>query len=349
MQKILFIFILLALLSCKNDDFEGAYEDVNEPYLFEIPSNFPEMHYNLEHNPLTTKGVELGRKLFYDGRLSSTNIVSCAFCHEQPHAFTHHNHNLSHGVNDRVGRRNTSATQNLAFQPWFFFDGATSNLDTVSILPIHDENEMDETIPNIIEKLSEDAAYQKLFNQAFEDGEVNSTNMMLALSQFMVIMTSSDSKYDKYVRGEPGGELTPKEIYGLELFNDKCRSCHATDLFTDHQFRNNGLPVNPNLNDKGRAEVSGDPNDDYKFKVPSLRNIELTWPYMHDGRFGSLESVLLHYRSNVQDYPNLDPILRSEDGLGIEMTDEEMEAIIEFLKTLTDYEFITNDELYFRT
>lgn len=348
MKKIVVLIGLVFLISCQNDT-DSAYEDINMPYDFEIPDNFPPLIYNLDRNPLTNYGVELGRKLFYEGRLSSTNIVSCAFCHEQAHAFTHHGHNLSHGVHDRVGRRNTPATQNLGFYDTFFYDGAALNLDMVSIVPIHDENEMDETIPNILEKLRQDEEYQRLFKSAFDDEEITSTNMFRAMSQFMVIMISKDSKYDKYVRNEPGGEMTAKELYGLSLFQSKCASCHATDLFTDNEFRNIGLPINPILQDMGRAEVSGDPADNNKFKVPSLRNVGLTAPYMHDGRFGSLNSVLNHYRTNVQDDANLDPLLRHENGRGIPMTDEEAEAIIEFLHTLTDYEFINNPELYFRT
>lgn len=347
MKKLLFVIVLF-LISCQRDT-GATYEEINEPYAFDVPENFPPLFYDLDRNPLTKYGVELGRKLFYDGRLSSTNIVSCAFCHEQDHAFTHHGHNLSHGVHDRVGTRNTPATQNLAFYNRFFYDGAAVNLDMVSIVPIHDENEMDETIPAILGKLRADEAYQRLFRLAFDDEEITSTNMFRAMSQFMTIMVSKDSKYDKYVRNEEGGNLNELELQGLNLFQSKCASCHATDLFTDNEFRNIGLPINPILQDMGRAEVSGDPADNNKFKVPSLRNVELTAPYMHDGRFGSLTSVLNHYRNNVQDDVNLDPLLRHENGRGIPMTNEEAEAIIEFLKTLTDYEFINNPELYFRT
>ena len=209
-------------------------------------------------------------------------------------------------------------------------------------LPIHDENEMDETIPNIIQKLKQDQDYQRLFSLAFDEEDINSTNMMKALAQFMTIMVSSNSKYDKFVRNEDNVTFTSEETQGRQLFNDKCASCHATDLFTDNKFRNNGLPLNPNINDLGRATVSGLDGDINKFKVPSLRNVELTAPYMHDGRFGTLTSVLNYYRFNVQPAENLDPILVNDDGTtGIPMTDDEAEKIIAFLHTLTDYEFIT--------
>lgn len=345
---ILLVVITISLTSCSEDD-TSNYQAVDEPYNFEIPSNFPEIQYPIGNNPPSKFGVELGRKLFYDGRLSSTGLVNCAFCHEQYHAFTHHGHNLSHGVNDRVGRRNTPATQNLAFLDSYFYDGAVSFLNMVPNLPIHDENEMDETIPNIIQKLKQDQDYQRLFRLAFDGEDINSTNMMKALAQFMTIMVSSNSKYDKFVRNEDNVTFTSEETQGRQLFNDKCASCHATDLFTDNKFRNNGLPINPNINDLGRAEVTFLPEDINKFKVPSLRNVELTAPYMHDGRFGTLNSVLNYYRFNVQPADNLDPILVNDDGtLGIPMTDDEAEKIIAFLRTLTDYEFITNDEFYFR-
>jgi cytochrome c peroxidase len=348
MKKLIIYIVGLLLVACSSDDNqEDAYVAIDEPYNLEIPTYFPELEYTFKNNPLTKNGVKLGKKLFYEGRLSSNNMVSCAFCHEQAHAFTHHGHSLSHGVDDLVGTRNTSAIQNLAFQDEYFFDGAASNLEMVAIVPIHNPVEMNETLPSIISKLEAIPEYQQLFAAAFEDKKINSTNLMKALAQFMTIVVSKDSKYDEMMRGET--QFTPQEEQGFALFESKCASCHATSIFTDNSFRNNGLPVNPRLNDKGRAEVSGSEADLYKFKVPSLRNVELTAPYMHDGRFGTLESVLQHYTSNVEDYPNLDENLRTEHGTGIDLSKEQQEALISFLKTLTDYDFITNDEFYERT
>lgn len=331
------------MCSCSSSD--ADYEDVvaiNELYNLEIPSNFPELKYTYPNNPLTTQGIELGKQLFYDGRLSSTNQVSCAFCHEQQHAFTHHGHDLSHGINDLVGTRNTPALQNLAFMDEFFFDGASNNLEMVSIVPIHNELEMNENLPSIISKISTDPKYIKLFGLAFPDKKISSTNMLKALAQFMTVLISSNSKYDKYVRNETGGEFSTQEKAGLAVFTQKCTSCHATDLFTDNSFRNNGLPLNPRLNDLGREEVSGNQEDRYKFKVPSLRNIALTAPYMHDGRFGSLESVLNFYSNGMVDSETIDPILKTSHGLGISLSSSEKQDLIAFLNTLTDLEFITN-------
>lgn len=338
MKKLMIVLLVCSFFSCKQED---VYTNVE--LAFEQPSNFPEPHYNLSSNPITEKGFELGKKLFYEGKLSSDGVVSCAFCHQQKFAFTHHGHQLSHGVEDREGTRNTPPVQNMAFQKQFSWDGAAFHLDIFPIIPITNPVEMDETVSGILEKLKEDAAYKKLFSQAFEDGQINADNTFKAMSQFMLMMVSANSKYDKYVRVEKGGEFSKQEKKGLELFKAKCASCHTSDLFTDDAFRNNGLPINPEINDLGRMTVTLLEEDKYKFKVPSLRNIELTAPYMHDGRFGSLKSVLNFYATGVQETQNLDPILKNKNGaIGIPLNEQEKEDIIVFLKTLTDEEFITD-------
>ncbi|MGG6229903.1 cytochrome-c peroxidase [Tenacibaculum sp. SDUM215027] len=338
MKKLMIVLLVCSFFSCKKED---VYTNVE--LVFEQPSNFPEPHYTLSSNPITEKGFELGKKLFYEGKLSSDGVVSCAFCHQQKFAFTHHGHQLSHGVEDREGTRNTLPVQNMAFQKQFSWDGAAFHLDMFPIIPITNPVEMDETVTNILEKLRQDASYRKLFSQAFEDGQVNADNTFKAMSQFMLMMVSANSKYDKYVRVEKGGSFSEQEKKGLELFKAKCASCHTSDLFTDDAFRNNGLPINPEINDLGRMTVTLLEEDKYKFKVPSLRNIELTAPYMHDGRFGSLKSVLNFYATGVQETQNLDPILKNENGtIGIPLNEQEKEGIIAFLKTLTDEEFITD-------
>lgn len=330
--------MLFVLVACSKK--EDGYMDINPELELSIPSNFPEIKYDLSRNPPTKLGFELGKKLFYDVRLSSTGFISCGFCHEQAEAFTHHGHQFSHGIDDLEGTRNTPSIQNMAFLDKFAWDGATDQLDLFPIIPITDPVEMGETIPSVMAKIKADGEYQKEFAQAFENGEVNNGNFLKALAQFMVMMISSNSKYDKYVRGEGGGELTKTEMQGLEIFREKCASCHQTDLFTDGSFRNNGLPPIPRLNDIGRAEVTGSKSDEYKFKVPSLRNVGLTAPYMHDGRFGTLEAVLDFYDSGVKDSPTLDPLLKKGEVLGIRLSDMEKSALIAFLGTLTDNGFI---------
>jgi len=343
MKYLVWVLLSVFLMSCNEDE---GYVAVENTFLtVDVPENFPELAYDIEANPPTQLGFELGKKLFYDGKLSSSGFISCGFCHEQSSAFTHHGHQFSHGVNDLEGTRNTPTISNMAFFTEFAWDGATSHLDLFPIIPITNEVEMGETMTSVVNKLIADNEYQKEFEMAFEKGGVNAENFLKALSQFMVMMISSDAKYDKYVRNEEGGELTEDEAYGLAVFQQKCASCHATDLFTDGSFRNNGLPPNSKLNDIGRAEVSGSESDNYKFKVPSLRNVALTAPYMHDGRFGSLESVLNFYTNGMVESETLDNSLRNEDGLGIALNDEEKEVLLAFFEILTDDTFI-NDERF---
>lgn len=344
-MKISYLLTLVfafALGCSDSDSVTAAPEYVDVPLAFMVPSNFPPLAYNLETNPPTQKGFELGKKLFYDGRLSSDGVISCGFCHEQSSAFTHHGHAFSQGVNGVSGTRNTPSIQNLGFQDTFMYDGASGHLDLQPIIPLTSEIEMDGNLESIVAMLNADPEYRRLFGAAFPNKPIDTENMLKALSQFMVMVTSSNSKFDKYRRNEAGGNLTETELQGYAVFGNKCASCHATDLFTDHSFRNNGLPVNPLINDVGRFRVTEREADRYKFKVPSLRNVEKTAPYMHDGRFGTLEAVLSHYSSGVQDSPTLDPILQQNGNPGIPLSAIEKTQLIAFLKTLTDYEYLSD-------
>ncbi|MEP1488540.1 MAG: cytochrome c peroxidase [Algibacter sp.] len=343
MKKIILIILGgICIWSCSKSSNTEVY--VALPLDVVQPSNFPDMVYNLDNNPVTEAGFELGKSLFYDGKLSSNDAIPCAFCHEQAFAFTHHEHTVSHGVNGGIGTRNAQPIQNLAYQSEFMWDGAATHLDFQPIIPLTSEVEMDETLSNVLTKLSVDSYYQKQFPKAFEDGEINSENMLKALSQFMLMMVSSNSKYDKYVRNEDDISLTDIELDGLATFKNKCAICHATDLFTDQSYRNNGLSLNPKLNDKGRYNIFENPDDLYTFKVPSLRNVELSKPYMHDGRFASLEAVLDFYDSGMTDNGNVDELFVRNDGsFGITLSDYEKESIITFLYILTDNEFITDE------
>lgn len=339
----------LVAASCSDNAEEYTpVDEANRRLAFTIPANFSAPVQDIELNYPTHKGFELGRKLFYDGRLSADGTVACAFCHEQPTAFTHHGHDFSHGIGNQIGFRNTPAIQNMIFQSEYFYDGASSSLEMLSIVPIHNPVEMDETLENIAFKLQQDPAYAKLFREAF-NSDATSGNILKALGQFMTMMVSANSRYDKYVRNEPGGTMSPQELQGRNLFAQNCAACHATDLFTDNSFRNNGLPPNPSLDDRGREIVTGFSADRYKFKVPSLRNVALTAPYMHDGRFGSLQSVLSFYSSGVQQSPTLDAQLNHNGVLGIPLTQQEKDALIAFLKTLTDEKYINNPLFYFQT
>lgn len=306
---------------------------------FQQPANFPEPVYNIAGNEVTKEAFELGRKLFYEPRLSRNNTISCGSCHIQSSAFTQHGHDVSHGIDDRLGRRNSPPIMNLAWMPAFMWDGGVFDLDLQPIVPITAHEEMDETIPNILNKLRNHPDYPGFYKKAFGSTEITTANTMKALSQFMIMCISSESKYDSVRRGKSG--FTVEEQAGYTLFKQKCSSCHSEPLFTDNSFRNNGIAIGLN-NDEGRSEVTLNPLDRYKFKVPSLRNLQFTAPYMHDGRFYTLAAVLDHYSGQVQNTPNLDPVLNQPGALGIRLTADDKTKLLSFLKTLSDRKFISN-------
>lgn len=331
----LVLFLTASVISC------GQRDDVNPEIEVKVPPHFPPMVYDLSKNPVTQAGFELGKALFYEGQLSRDGMVSCGFCHQQSAGFTHHGHDLSHGVDDRLGRRNALPIQNLAFYHDFMWDGGIHDLDLQPLAPIENPVEMDESMPNVLEKLRKNPKYPRMFERAFGTPEITGERLLKALSQFMVVMVSANSRYDKYLRGEE--QLTRDELRGMQLFKEKgCESCHSGGLFTDQSYRNNGLSLEFNQ-DLGRYEITLNEEDKYKFRVPSLRNVEVTRPYMHDGRFRNLQMVLDHYSEGMENIPTLDPIFRRPDGkLGIPMTAEEKRLIIAFLRTLTDDEFLTD-------
>ena len=336
---VLLVCFTLNFISCTNDDIDRGIP-INEKYELKYPSYFPSLTFDTIRYPLSKNGIELGRKLFYDGRLSRNNTISCGFCHIQENAFTHHGHNVSHGIDDRLGIRNAPPIQNLAFLNRFMWDGVIHDLAQQSISPISNEDEMDSSIEEIVSKLKNDTNYRSLFKSVFGDESINGERILNALGQFMAAMISSNSRYDVYLKKE--GNLTDEEKYGMNLFQQKCSSCHNGALFTDETFRNTGQYYDAQYKDGGLFRVTLDSVDFMKFRVPSLRNIELTKPYMHDGRFYSLEAVLNFYDENVENQKNLDPILKQNGRIGIPMTENEKKAMITFLKTLTDQKFITN-------
>jgi cytochrome c peroxidase len=338
LRTVLVIIGLLNVTACSEDVMEPL--DKDEVYNLSFPSYFPEMTFDQSGNPVTKNGVELGRQLFYEGRLSRNNTISCGFCHIQENAFTHHGHTVSHGVDDRIGIRNAPPIQNMAFLKRYMWDGVIHNLNEQPVIPITDTNEMDSSMPEVIAKLSTDSKYKKLFKSAYGDENMNGERVLKALSQFMASMISADSKYDSYKQGK--AVLTSEESQGMVLFQQKCASCHSGALFTDESFRNTGMYYNTQYKDAGRYRVTLDQADWMKFRVPSLRNVEYTAPYMHDGRFYTLDAVLNFYSDNVEDNPNLDPKLKENGHVGIAMNIQEKQFIIAFLKMLSDKNFITN-------
>lgn len=334
----LFVLSMLMCTACSDEVMEPL--EKNEAFPLEKPAGFPEMTFDVTGNPVTVNGVVLGKKLFYEGKLSRNNTISCGFCHIQEYAFTHHGHSISHGIDDRLGMRNAPPIQNMAFLKNYTWDGVSHNLDERSLVSITTDFEMDSSLPEAVGKLNADSNYKKMFKAAFGDENITGDRVLKAISQFMATMISADSKYDRMKEGTAA--FTAEESQGMSLFQNKCAACHSGDLFTDESYRNTGMYYNSQLNDRGRYRVTLDWNDNMKFRVPSLRNVEYTAPYMHDGRFYSLDAVMNFYSENVENQPNLDPLLKQDGHIGIPMNSQEKQYIIAFLKTLSDQNFITN-------
>ncbi|MBO0936519.1 c-type cytochrome [Fibrella sp. HMF5335] len=316
------------------------------PYPWKKPANFPDPVYDLTKNPLTVEGVALGKALFYDASLSKDGTITCAFCHSPYTAFAHTDHPVSHGIRDQQGNRNVPGIFNVAWGKTFFWDGGVTDLDLLPIAPIQNPVEMGETMSNVLQKVQRSSRYRPLFQAAYGSDTVTTERFLKSISQFLLTMVSANSPYDKYVRKEAGASLTDAAGRGMVLFQANCAGCHAGALFTDGQYRNNGLPrlTNAKIDDRGRAMITAQDADKYTFKVPSLRNVERTFPYMHDGRFQTLEQVVNHYAAGIQDNPQLDPLLKKNGRIGLSLTAAEQADLVQFLRSLTDSEFITNPE-----
>jgi cytochrome c peroxidase len=306
------------------------------PIYLDVPKGFPKTVYDFTKNPLTEEGFQLGRNLFYDPILSRDNTISCASCHLQQTGFTHVDHDLSHGIEGRIGTRNSLTLQNLAWSKTFMWDGGVNHLDVQYIHPITSEVEMDDSMENVVKKLQNSEKYSKLFKEAFGTEKITGQLTLKAISQFVVMLQTSNSKYDKVLRKEE--KFTEMEQKGYKLFQNHCASCHKEPLFTNDSYENNGLPIDSTLNDFGRMRITENKKDKQKFKVPTLRNIQFTFPYMHDGRFKSLTEVVKHYNLGIEKSETLAKQLQQP----MHLTDNEQTEIIAFLKTLTDKEFLFN-------
>ena len=340
-MKRIYPFIFLIFTACLYASSKDVAEQVFEG--FQTPSNFPAPVYHFSTNQVTQPGFELGRKLFYEPRLSRNNTISCGNCHIQSSAFTQHGHKVSHGIEDRLGTRNSPPIMNLAWSPLLMWDGGIFDLDLQPIAPITNHAEMDETVENVLNKLRGLPEYKALFKKAFGAEDITTATMVKGLSQLMVMCVSSNAKYDSVIRRQ-GPSFTAEEESGYALYKTNCSSCHKEPLFTDNSFRNNGIAIGAN-NDMGRYPVTLNEADKYKFKVPSLRNLSYTAPFMHDGRFATIDEVLEHYTNHVQATQNLDPLLQQNGTTGIALTANEKTKIISFLKTLNDRAFVTDRKL----
>jgi len=314
----------------------SAFDLQQDELKFVVPQGWPKPVYNFTKNRITADGFKLGRKLFFDPILSRDGSTSCASCHTQWSGFTHVDHSLSHGINGRKGKRNSLTLFNLAWNTSFMWDGGVNNLEVQPLSPITNPMEMDNTLANVVKKLDTSKAYRTRFFLAFGDSAVTGQRVLKAIAQFTVMFESFNSKYDKYVRHEPGGEMSEQELNGLKLFRQNCESCHNEPLFTNNSFQNTGLAVDTELNDMGRMAITHDFHDSLRFKVPSLRNVVNSYPYMHDGRFHTLMQVLDHYTDGIVESPSLAKEFRKPMILTI----EDKQDIIAFLQILTDKEFL---------
>ena len=306
------------------------------PIQFVVPNGFPAPPTNIfTKNKLTKEGFELGKRMFYDARLSKDGEVSCGSCHQQFAAFATYDHDLSHGINNSFSTRNAPALINLAWMTEWHWDGGINHIEMQPLSPLSALNEMGEKLDTVILKLKADTAYARMFKAAFGDANITTERMLKAFAQFTGSLVSADSKYDKVKRGEATFILPEQK--GYEIFKANCNSCHKEPLFTDNSFRNNGISLN-RFNDIGRQSISLDRKDSLKFKVPTLRNIALTLPYMHDGRMYSLENVINHYSTLDTALVNLDPLLRKR----LNLTDKEKKQLVLFIYTLTDTSFTKN-------
>ena len=330
---------LMVFAACRKDVNPDSRSGLT-PYPLVIPAGLPAMVIPAD-NPMTVEGVALGRKLFYDPILSRGLKMSCASCHGQEFGFTDSLKRLSIGVDNLPGTRNSMNLINLGYQKQFFWDGGAATLEDQVIGPIQNPVEMHETLPNAIRKLNTDPLYPALFKRVFGGDSINTQMVMKAIAQFERTLISGNAKYDKYKRGELA--LTDQETRGMELYSNTlkgdCTHCHTLGgTFSDFGYKNNG--VDSFYSDPGRYKITLAANDSGKFKTPSLRNIVATAPYMHDGRFATLEQCLDHYNIGFKDSRTLDPVLKiSVKG---RMTRQDMDDIIAFLKTLTDEEFLAN-------
>jgi cytochrome c peroxidase len=328
-MKVLIILMLIFLFaSCIDSENEKSGPT---PITIQLPERFPPMEIP-ENNPLTQEGVELGRMLFYDPILDKDNARSCATCHQQKHAFSspdHEKHGLTTGIMPHF---------NFAWSNAYLWDGKVEGtLEEVMHFEVKEFFQTD------LGKLNKHAEYPNLFKKAFGVNNIDYEHIAKALSQFQRTLISGNSKFDKFLRGEV--MLSEQEYRGYYHFyaeSGDCFHCHGTVLFKDGLFHNNGLDNTFDESNFGRFHVTKNPHDIGKFKTPSLRNIAVTAPYMHDNRYNTLEEVLDFYSEHVNFTEYTDPLMNHEGG--IMLTQDERDDIIAFLKTLTDSSFITNPQ-----
>ena len=327
--------------------FMGFYLFKPTLYQFPVIPHFPKMPVSV-NNTVTNEGVELGRFLFYDPILSQDSAISCSSCHQQKKAFSDAPNNLSKGINGILQKRNTLPLFNLAWYTKLFWDGRVNSIEEQVSHPLKNKNEMNLNWKDAALKLKRSRFYQLRFKKAFGNSIIDSISISKAISQFERTLISYNSKYDKVIRNE--AKFTMEEIEGLELINDmtkgNCLHCHTTDangLGTTGSYSNNGLDkVNDTdeFKDFGLGEITSNKADNGKFKIPSIRNLVFSAPYMHDGRFKNLEDVINFYSDGLLFSPTIDSKMNFIHQGGSKLTSSEKRKIVAFLKTLTDSIFV---------
>lgn len=353
MNKLLILTLVgfVVFQACRKDN--TSYEPT--PYTLKIPSHFPQMQIPAD-NPMTEEGVLLGRKLFYEKMLSGDNTMACAACHSPQNAFSDANQ-FSTGIDGIQGNRQSMAMVNLGWQTSFFWDGRAKTLEEQILQPVTNPIEMHESWKNAVNKLKSNINYSNDFYRAFGTTNFDSTHVAKAIAQFLRTMISGTSKYDVMYKVENSLSLsayeqqinstvTPEEWAGYDLFKSlngaDCFHCHNGPLMQVQKFSNNGLDAVPS--DLGRGAITNNANDNGKFKVPTLRNIALTAPYMHDGRFATLDEVIDYYSSGVHQSPTIDPLIEYAFQGGVQLDTEQKQLLKAFLLTLTDQQFVTNPD-----
>jgi len=303
---------------------------------FTVPAGFPQPVYDVAAEGLTEEGFRLGKRLFFDHKLSNDGHISCGSCHLPQAAFTTPDHDRSHGVHNSHTLRNAPGLFNLAWFRNYFQDGAYSNLESVIARHLSHPDEMRSSLDEAARMINMSPEYREQFYFAFGSNRATPELITKALKQYLLLLVSANSKWDQVQRGE--AVFTAEEERGAQVFAAKCASCHVPPLFSDFSYRNTGLPLNPELRDFGRMMVTGNRSDSLKFRVPSLRNLSRTDYYGHDGRFSAFRLMIRHYRNGVQPSPTLDPQLSG----GIPLTDQQEDDLVRFLFTLTDTGFVNN-------
>ena len=335
--------LVISLSQCKKDP--AMEEDIFSPTPFEhvSPAGFPTINNIPTDNRSTLEGIALGRKLFYDSILSGDNSLSCGGCHAQQFAFSDNNKVFSEGINGSLGGRNTPAIINVLWSNSMFWDGRAATVEMQALGPVPNEVEMNIPWVEAIIKLQAHADYPALFEAAFDSITITKTLVAKAIAQFERTLVSANSKYDRYLAGTTS--LTAEEQRGHDIFFSEkgdCFHCHGGALLSDNKFHNNGLDAF--FDDKGLGDVTGNSADDGRFKSPTLRNISVTAPYMHDGRFANLMDVIDFYSEDIEFSATIDPILRGVANGGLQLDSLEKADLLAFLETLTDTTFLNNPD-----